>query len=82
MMRNTVTTLLAASLLAMPTLARAQAPRTQGRGTQVQFLGPVLPQPGVLQRLVENLCAVALPPQVVPEAGQALLQRVQGAAKT
>ena len=53
-----------------------------GRGTQVQFLGPVLPQPGVLQRLVENLCVVALPPQVVPEAGQALLQRVQGAAKT
>lgn len=53
-----------------------------GRGAQVQFLGPVLPQPGVLQRLVENLCAVALPPQVVPEAGQALLQRVQGAAKT
>ena len=53
-----------------------------GRGTQVQFLGPILPQPGVLQRLVENLCAVALPPQVVPEAGQALLQRVQGAAKT
>jgi hypothetical protein len=46
-----------------------------GRGAQV-------PQPGVLQRLVENLCAVALPPQVVPEAGQALLQRVQGAAKT
>ncbi|MEX1127094.1 MAG: DUF4097 family beta strand repeat-containing protein [Vicinamibacterales bacterium] len=36
MMRNTVTTLLAASVLAMPTLAGAQAPRAQGRGTQVQ----------------------------------------------
>ena len=35
MMRNTVTTLLAA-LLAMPTLAGAQVPRAQGRGTQVQ----------------------------------------------
>ena len=36
MMRNTVTALLAASVLAMPTLAGAQAPRVQGRGTQVQ----------------------------------------------
>ncbi len=53
-----------------------------GRGAQVQFLGPVLPQPGVLQRLVENLCAAALPAQAVPEAGHALLQRVQGAAKS
>jgi DUF4097 and DUF4098 domain-containing protein YvlB len=36
MMRNTVSALLAASVLAMPSLAAAQAPRVQGRGTQVQ----------------------------------------------
>jgi hypothetical protein len=35
-MRNTVTALLAAFVVAMPTLAGAQAPRVQGRATQVQ----------------------------------------------
>jgi Ni/Co efflux regulator RcnB len=42
MMRNTVTTLLAASVLAMPSLAHAQAPRVQDRGVQ--------PPPRVVER--------------------------------
>jgi DUF4097 and DUF4098 domain-containing protein YvlB len=42
MMRNTVTTLLAASLLAMPTLVGAQAPRVQARAVQ--------PPPRVVER--------------------------------
>jgi DUF4097 and DUF4098 domain-containing protein YvlB len=36
MMRNTVSALLAASVLTLPSVAVAQAPRVQGRGTQVQ----------------------------------------------
>ena len=46
-------------------------------GGQVLFFGPVLPQPGVLARLVENLQAGSAAVSGGDGAAQALLERVQ-----
>ncbi|XAH21148.1 thioredoxin family protein [Xylophilus sp. GW821-FHT01B05] len=56
-----------------PTLLVAQ-------GAAVRFLGPLLPQPGVLERLLESLREQGGAPLAAPDAAQAALwMRIQAA---
>lgn len=49
------------------------------RARDVLFLGPLLPQIGVLQRMVESALAQTDPAALVDESAQALLARLLGA---
>ncbi|MCD2166312.1 thioredoxin family protein [Comamonas koreensis] len=46
-----------------------------GRGTEAMFLGPVLPQPGVLQRMLERFSQGDARPLPAGDDAHALLQR-------
>ena len=46
-----------------------------GRGTEAMFLGPVLPQPGVLQRMLERFSQGDAQPLPSGDEAHALLQR-------
>lgn len=48
-------------------------------GEQARFLGPVLPQPGVLARMLQSLAQDAGARPAEPALAQALLQRLQSA---
>ena len=49
------------------------------KAREALFLGPVLPQIGVLQRMVESALAQAAPVALKDESAQALLARLLGA---
>ena len=49
------------------------------KAREALFLGPVLPQIGVLQRMVESALAQAAPAALKDESAQALLARLLGA---
>lgn len=49
------------------------------KGREALFLGPVLPQVGVLQRMVESSLAQAVPVPLKDESAQALLARLLAA---